>query len=46
MISEKFKCRFLIKDVGIKSRGDDFVVMDIMVLLTFCGVTRGRVLSD
>jgi len=34
MISEKVECKSLIKDVGIKSKGDDFAGMDIMILLT------------
>ena len=39
MISEKVKCKSLIKDVGIKSKGDDFAEMDMMILFTSSGVT-------
>ena len=46
MISEKVNCKSLIKDVGIKSKGDDFAGMDIMILLTSSGVTGESVLSD
>ena len=46
MISEKVKCRSLTEAVGRKSRGDDFVGMDIMISLTSSRVIRGRVLND
>ena len=45
MISEKMKCKSLIKDVGIKSKGEDFAEMDMMILLT-SGVTGESVSSD
>ena len=46
MISEKVKCIFLIKDVGEKSKNDDFAGMDIMILSTSPGVTGESVLSN
>jgi len=46
MISEKVECKSSIKDVGIKSKGDDFAGMDIMILLTLSGVTGDSMLSD
>ena len=46
MISEKVKCKSLTKDVGIKSKGDDFARMDTNILLTSSGVTGDSILSD
>lgn len=45
IISEKVKCRSLIKDVNIKCKGDNFAAMDIMILLTSSGVTGESILS-
>ena len=46
MISEKVKCKSLIKDVGIKSKGDNFAKMNMMILFTSSGVTGESVSSD
>ena len=46
MLSEKMKCKSLIKDVGIKSKGDDFAEMDMMILLTSSGLTGESVSND